>query len=292
MSFKKAVIGMGFTIAMLTNGAKAGTPQVFLSVVDTVLYPNVNDTTGALMSRLLTVRMNNPLVHVGSYSISLYIGEPAIINFGYNQIDTIPPDTVIYQDCSPPPCRWDTIITCPTNCYIYKTHVDTAGTRSSGFDYVNATRKEITLIQVTGDPQSGTGPVMQPGNGILFRIPLVIFPISDSFSLAQRQVEVFFDTIFTTVSDSSGNTVWRAADSTLSLTHGTVTVPYSMKGDCNFDGILSASDAVFLLGWVFLGSPRPLPAPSVGDVNCDGLTTAADVVLEVNRVFLGSPFPC
>ncbi len=292
MSFKTTVIGMGLAIAMVANEAWAVTPQVFLTVVDTVLCPNVSDPTGALKTRLLTVRMNNPVVHVGGYSISLAISDPSIINFGYNDIDTIPPDTVIFFDPSPPPGRWDTIITCPNYCYNYSTPVDTAGTRSSGFDLIHGTRITEIVVQVTGDPQSGTGPVMQPGNGVLFRVPLKIFPISDSVPLSQRQVKIFLDSIYTTVSDSSGNTAWRVLDGTLSLTNGTVTIPYSTKGDCNFDCVLSATDAVIEMGYVFLGSPLPLPSPAVADVNCDGVWTASDVVLELNKIFLGSPFPC
>ncbi|MGE5693447.1 MAG: hypothetical protein ACM3YF_06670 [Candidatus Zixiibacteriota bacterium] len=292
MSVKKTVIGLGFAILMFANGAYGGTPQVFLSIVDTVLYPNISDPTGALGSRQLTVRMNNPVVHVGGYSISLTISEPAIINFGYNDIDTIPPDTVIFQDCSPPPCRWDTVITCPTNCYNYNTQVYTSGTRSANFDLIDGSRLSEITDQITGQAQTSSGPVMQPGNGVLFRVPLIIFPISDSISLAQRQVEIYLDSIFTSVSDSSGNTVWRASDTTLSLTHGTVTIPYSMKGDCNFDGNLSPTDAVIALGWIYQGSPQPLPSPDVADVNCDGVWTPADAVLELNRIFLGTAFPC
>jgi hypothetical protein len=65
-----------------------------------------------------------------------------------------------------------------------------------------------------------------------------------------------------------------------------------MKGDCNFDGQLTATDAVLELNWVFLGTPQPLPSPSVADVNCDGQYTATDVVFEMNKIFLGNPFPC
>lgn len=292
MSFKKAVIGMGFTIAMMTSGVYAGTPQVFLSIVDTVLYPNTSDPTGALGTRQLTVRMNNPVVHVGGYSISLTISEPSIINFGYNRIDTIPPDTVIFQDCSPLPCRWDTLITCPNFCYNYKVTVSTSGTRSANFDFIDGTRLSEITDQVTGQAQTSSGPVMQNGNGVLFRVPLVIFPISDSIPLAQRQVEIYFDSIFTSVSDSTGNTAWRAGDSTLSLTHGVVTIPYSMKGDCNFDGVYSPTDLAIELGWVFVRSPRPVPDPSVADLNCDGLWTPADVALEINKIYLGRNFPC
>ena len=292
MSVKKTVIGLGFVTLMFANGAYGVTPQVFLSIVDTVLYPNISDPTGALGSRQLTVRMNNPVVHVGGYSIALTISEPAIINFGYNDIDTIPPDTVIFQDCSPPPCRWDTVITCPTNCYNYNTQVYTSGTRSANFDFIDGSRLSEITLQVTGQAQTSTGPVMQPGNGVLFRVPLIIFPISDSISLSQRQVEIYLDSIFTSVSDSSGNTVWRATDNTLSLTHGTVTIPYSMKGDCNFDGLYTPTDVVYLLGWVFAGSPQPLPSPTVGDVNCDGIYTPSDVVILLGKVFSGNSLPC
>jgi hypothetical protein len=293
MSVKKTVIGLGFTIAMFTSGALGQTPQVFLTVVDTVLCPNVGDPTGGQKSRLLTIRMNNPVVHVGGYQISLSITDPSIINFGYNDIDTVPPDTVIYQDCSPPPCVWDTIIYCPNNCYNYKVSVDTAGTRSGNFDLIQGTRLSEIVDQVSGIAQTSSGPVMQPGNGVLFRVPLIIFPISDSVPLSQRQVKIYFDSIYTTVSDSSGNTVWRA-DSTasLSLTHGTVTIPFSTKGDCNFDCLLTPTDAVIELGWIYSGSPMPLPSPDVADVNCDGVWTPSDAVLELNRIFLGVPFPC
>ncbi|HXF49421.1 MAG TPA: hypothetical protein VNL73_08370 [Verrucomicrobiae bacterium] len=292
MSVKKTVLGLGFATLMCTSGAFGGTPQVFLSVVDTVLYPNISDPNGALGTRLLTVRMNNPVVHVGGYSISLSSSEPSIINFGYNSIDTIPPDTVIYWDCTPAPCHWDTLITCPTNCYNYNTQVYTSGTRSANFDFMDGGRLSEIVVQVTGQAQTNAGPVMQPGNGVLFRVPLVIFPISDSIPLAQRQVEIYLDSIYSTVSDSSGNTIWKASDTTLSLTHGTVTIPYSMKGDCNFDGVYSPTDVVILLGWVFAGSPQPLPSPSVGDVNCDGQWTPSDVVILLGKVFSGNSLPC
>jgi hypothetical protein len=237
--------------------------------------------------------MNNPVVRVGGYSISLTIADPSIINFAYTSIDTVPPDTVIYQDCTPPPCQWDTIITCPNYCYNYNAQVITQGTRSAGFDFVQGDRQSEISLLVNGIAQTGGGgPVLQPGNGVIFRVPLTIFPISDTVPLSQRQVKIYFDSIFSTVSDSTGNTVWSVDDGTLSLTHGTVTVPYSMKGDCNFDGVLTPTDAVLEMNWVFVGSPTPLPSPTVADVNCDGQYTGADVVLEMNRIYVGNPFPC
>jgi len=292
MSVKKTVIGMGFTIAMFTSGAFGGTPQVFLSVVDTVLCPNVADPNGN--GRLLTIRMNNPVVHVGGFGISLTIADPSIINFAYTTIDTVPPYWRYFIDCTPPPCEPDSVLECPDTCFNYNAQAVTSGTRSASFDAITSDRLSEIVLQVNGIAQtSGGGPVLQPGNGVLFRVPLTIFPISDSVPLSQRQVKIYFDSIYTTVSDSSGNTVWRAdSTTTLSLTHGTVTIPYSMKGDCNFDCLLTPADAVIELSWVYLGSPLPLPSPSVADVNCDGQWTPSDAVLELNRIFLGIPFPC
>lgn len=291
MSVKKTVIGMGFVMGMLTSGAFGATPQVFLSLVDTVLYPNVSDPNG----RKLTIRMNNPIVHVGGFSISLSISDPSIINFGYQRIDTVLPYWQYFTDCTPPPCHPDSVLQCKDTCFNYVAPVDTAGTRSSGFSLMQARRLSQTVYQITGIARGGSpGPVLQPGNGVLCRVPLIILPISDTVPLATRQVKIYFDSIFTTVSDSTGNTTYTVEDTLhlLSLTPGTVTVPYSTKGDCNFDGKLTPTDAVIELGWVFIGSPTPLPSPSVADVNCDGLWTPADVVLELNKIFMGGAFPC
>ncbi len=293
MSVKKTVIGMGFTIAMFTSGAFGGTPQVFLSIVDTVLCPNVADPNGN--GRLLTIRMNNPAVHVGGFSISLSIADPSIINFAYTTIDTVPPHWQRYWTCLPNPpgiCHWDSILQCPDSCFNHNAQVVTSGTRSATFDLVQSDRLSETVLQVNGVVQTNAGPVLQPGNGVLFRVPLTIFPISDSVPLSQRQVKIYFDSAFTSVSDSTGNTVWRIADTTLALTHGTVTIPYSTKGDCNFDCQLTPADVVYELGWVFNGSPTPLPASSVADVNCDGNWTPADVVILLSKVFNGVPLPC
>ena len=283
MSVKKTVIGLGFAIAMLTSGAFGGTPQVFLSIVDTVLYPG--DPNG----RNLTVRMNNPAVKVGGFRIGLAVSDPSVINFTYFDVDTTLPYWQ-YYNCNPPPC--DSVLQCRDSCFIYYSTVVTQNTRSQNFDYMQGRRLSEVVFQVTGVVQQGSGPVLQPGNGVLFRVPLNIFPISDTFSLSRRQVPVSFDPLFTQVTDSTGNVTWRASDNTLSLTNGTVTVPYSRKGDNNFDGKYSATDVVFLVGWIFNGSPQPLPSPGVGDVNCDGQWTATDIVLLLGRIFGGIALPC
>jgi len=283
MSVKKTVIGMGCILAMFTSGAFGGVPQVFLSIVDTVLCPG--DPNG----RNLTIRMNNPAVKVGGFRINLVISDPSIINFTYFDVDTTLPYWQ-YYNCNPPPC--DSILQCPNNCYIYYSSVVRQGTRTQDFDYLEGRRPSEIVVEVIGIAQQGPGPVLQQGNGVLFRVPLNIFPISDTVPFSARQVPISFDPNYTHVSDSTGNILYRTSDGTLSLTNGTVTVPFSMKGDINFDCLYSGADIVSLVGWVFNGSPQPLPSPSVGDVNCDGQWTGADIVTLISRIFQGVPLPC
>lgn len=289
MRFKRTVIGMGMALAMLTSWAQAEvTPQVFLSISDTVLCPG--DPGG----RQLTIRLNNT-VKVGGYQVALSITDPSIINFKPNgNVDTTPPHWRYFIDCSPPPCHQDSVFECPDTCFVPKIDVIIAGTRSSNFASVEGTLLSEIVAQVTGfsftagDP----GPALQPGNGILFRVPLTIFPISDSVPLSQRQVLIQIDPAFTFISDSTGNITYRASDSSLQVTNGTVTVPFSTKGDLNFDCVINSVDVVLLLSWVFAGTPEPLPDASTGDVNCDGTESPIDVVLLLNKVFAGTDLPC
>lgn len=289
MFFKRTVIGMGIALAMLTNWAQAEvTPQVFISISDTVLCPG--DPEG----RNLTIRLNNT-VKIGGYQVALSIADPSIINFKSNGLaDTTLPHWVYFQDCSPPPCHLDSVYDCPDTCIVSHTNVVISGTRSSGFASVQGRLRSEVVAEITGltSTLGDPGPALQPGNGIIFRVPLEIFPISDSVPLSQRQVLIQIDPGFTFVSDSTGNITYRTSDSSLQVTNGTVTVPFSTKGDVNFDCMHTPGDVVLLLAWVFNGTPQPLPAPSAGDVNCDGIEDPLDVVSLLSKVFLGTPLPC
>lgn len=62
-------------------------------------------------------------------------------------------------------------------------------------------------------------------------------------------------------------------------------------GDADGDGIVSASDMVFLVRYLFVNGTPPDPL-SVADVNCDNKINLSDVVYLVNYVFTGGPAPC
>ena len=296
MSVKRTVIGMGMALAMFATSGWAETPKVFVSVVDTFIYPG-----DIVEGRWLTIMMSNPTVKIGGYNIGLIIENPQAINFTYFKVDTTLPHWRTFQNCAPPPCHLDSIYDCPDTCLDYESPVITSwpgGTSvSAGADIILGRRLSETYDQVTCIYQtSGSpGPVIQPGNNrVLLRVPMDIFPIADTVSLSERQVQITIDPLYTYFSDSTGNITYRVSDpvNTLSITNGTVFVPYSIKGDVNFDGRFNGSDVVRLINYAFLGVTPPLPTESTGDVNCDGVVDGSDVVKEINKVFLDVPFPC
>jgi 6-phosphogluconolactonase (cycloisomerase 2 family) len=65
---------------------------------------------------------------------------------------------------------------------------------------------------------------------------------------------------------------------------------YFIRGDVNGDGIINASDVVYLVNYLFIGGPPPDPL-AAGDANCDGTINASDVVYLINYLFVGGPPP-
>jgi len=69
-----------------------------------------------------------------------------------------------------------------------------------------------------------------------------------------------------------------------------ICIPYN-RGDVNGDGIINASDIVFLIDYLFKSGPPPDPL-ELGDVNCDELIKCSDVVYLIDYLFKGGPPPC
>jgi hypothetical protein len=61
-------------------------------------------------------------------------------------------------------------------------------------------------------------------------------------------------------------------------------------GDANGDGQINISDVVFLINYLFIGGPAPLPL-SAGDTNGDCMVDIADVVYLINYLFSGGTAP-
>jgi hypothetical protein len=63
-----------------------------------------------------------------------------------------------------------------------------------------------------------------------------------------------------------------------------------IRGDANGDGTINVSDVVYLINYLFIGGPAPVPL-AAGDVNCDGIVNVSDVVYLINYLFIGGPPP-
>ena len=64
-----------------------------------------------------------------------------------------------------------------------------------------------------------------------------------------------------------------------------------MCGDANGDGQVDIADVVYLINYLFVGGPEPLPSLSAGDANGDGTVDIADVIYLVNHLFTEGPPP-
>jgi hypothetical protein len=63
------------------------------------------------------------------------------------------------------------------------------------------------------------------------------------------------------------------------------------RGDVNCDGIINAADVVYLINYLFIRGPAPLPFVDQGDVNIDAKVDASDIVYLINYLFIRGPQP-
>lgn len=64
-----------------------------------------------------------------------------------------------------------------------------------------------------------------------------------------------------------------------------------VAGDADGNGLITISDAVFLITYIFAGGPAPVPLAR-GDADCNGLVTISDAVHLISYIFAGGPRPC
>lgn len=62
-------------------------------------------------------------------------------------------------------------------------------------------------------------------------------------------------------------------------------------GDADNSWMVTISDAVFLINYIFAGGPPPISTWH-GDADCNGLISISDVVYEIAYIFSGGPAPC
>jgi hypothetical protein len=127
-------------------------------------------------------------------------------------------------------------------------------------------------------------------------------PLGDA-RVCMTDADDLFELHFT---DAAGRTVFSTAGlATGSTVRITVTmrnrIPYQgtvdlfissrfIRGDSNVDGVLDISDAVAILGFLFLGSAS-LSCDDAADVNDDGALDLSDAVKLLGCLFLGDQLP-
>lgn len=77
---------------------------------------------------------------------------------------------------------------------------------------------------------------------------------------------------------------------TVSLAVNISNPPY-ICGDADGNLLVTISDAVFLINYIFSGGPAPTPIQS-GDADCNSLVTISDVVFLISYIFSGGAAPC
>ncbi len=63
-----------------------------------------------------------------------------------------------------------------------------------------------------------------------------------------------------------------------------------LAGDVNGDGVINSVDIVYLINYLFISGPAPVPL-AAGDANSNGEVNAADVVYLINYLFISGPPP-
>jgi hypothetical protein len=74
--------------------------------------------------------------------------------------------------------------------------------------------------------------------------------------------------------------------------YATIKYVQFLCGDVNKDGVVNSADVVYLINYLFIHGPAPVPIIQVGDVNQDGVINSADVVYLINYLFISGPAPC
>ncbi len=72
---------------------------------------------------------------------------------------------------------------------------------------------------------------------------------------------------------------------------GRVVIVGKQRGDLNADGLISISDAVALIAYIFAQGAAPEPL-EVGDANCSSQVSVGDAICLINYIFASGPAPC
>jgi uncharacterized delta-60 repeat protein len=77
-----------------------------------------------------------------------------------------------------------------------------------------------------------------------------------------------------------------------SLDYTTIKYVQFLCGDVNKDGAVNSADVSYLINYLFISGPAPIPILHVGDVNVDEVVNSADVAYLISYLFIGGLPPC
>ncbi len=76
------------------------------------------------------------------------------------------------------------------------------------------------------------------------------------------------------------------------LTSAMLTIEFAyLCGDADGSQVISISDAIYIIGYIFGGGPPPVPLRA-GDADSNGLVNISDAIYLINYIFAGGPPPC
>ena len=295
----------GLLVAAASSGAESVSgpvPEIILQVNDTTVSPQDDEY-------YLSVYLTNVLQYVAGVEITLSAGQSGLIRLP----DSMSVETTIVcvdpVDCIPADTTVDTIRTTP---------ILLDGSAVEQWDFVQArTLSPYTLrFAAVADFPGGQTPAPIPTGGprLLFRMRLQREATPDVLdTLQDRRVAWQIARTATSFSDPSGRSI-GLQDSVLCLNppvcneldtvfyydttvniyvDGAVTfAPNCIRGDANGNGVVSASDIIFVVNYVFKGGPLPGCHGEAADVDCSGSVSSSDIVYLVNYVYKGGKAPC
>lgn len=98
-------------------------------------------------------------------------------------------------------------------------------------------------------------------------------------------------TFYFTVGATDESAPEKADTVSVSITVTDPPPPDYVCGDADNNDLVTISDAVYLIGYIFAGGPAPNPIEA-GDADCNNLVTISDAVYLINYIFSGGAVPC
>lgn len=92
-------------------------------------------------------------------------------------------------------------------------------------------------------------------------------------------------------SGGQSSAIGKSQGTAFKISAGYVHAGFVLHGEANADGIVNIADVVYLINYVWIGGPDPIPLEA-GDLNCDGAIDIEDVTYLIRYLFAGGTPPC